>query len=132
MYAFLNIFFFIFHTSIVLLFIFGWMWKKTRLANLVLIVLTALSWVILGIWYGYGYCPCTDWHWQVRRELGIYDSQTSYLEFLFEELTGIDISRALVDKVAAVALVLILCLSVGLNIRDFRKRKSEKLPGDSE
>jgi hypothetical protein len=128
MYSFLNIFFFVFHSFIVLLFIFGWMWKKTRLANLILIVLTSLSWFFIGIWYGYGYCPCTDWHWHARRELGIYDSSTSYLEFLFEELTGLDVSRTLVDRVAAASLVVILCLSIALNIRDFKKRKGQIKP----
>ena len=24
----------------------------------------------LGAVYGWGYCPCTDWHWDVKRRLG--------------------------------------------------------------
>jgi hypothetical protein len=97
LYAALNIFFFAFHTCIVLFIVLGWIWKKTRLANLILIVLTAFSWFFLGIWYGFGYCPCTDWHWQVRRELGLYDTASSYLQFLIQKLTGMDVSRSLVD-----------------------------------
>jgi hypothetical protein len=121
--AFLNIFFFVFHTCIVLFIVFGWIWKKTRLANLILIVLTAFSWFFLGIWYGFGYCPCTDWHWQVRMKLGLYDSSTSYLEFLIEELTGLDVSRGLVDIFAVAFLVAAFCLSVVLNVRDLKKKK---------
>ena len=127
MYSFLNIFFFVFHSCVVLFIVFGWIWKKTRLANLILIGLTAFSWFFLGIWYGFGYCPCTDWHWQVRMKLGLYDTSTSYLEFLVEKITGLDVSRSLVDVFAVVFLVIAFCLSVVLNIRDFRQRKSKKI-----
>lgn len=128
MYAFLNIFFFVFHTCIILFNVFGWIWKKTRLANLILLFATAFSWFFLGIWYGFGYCPCTDWHWQVRMKLGLYDSSTSYLEFLVEQLTGLDVSRSLVDIFAVAFLAAAFCLSVVLNFRDFRqKRMKNKL-----
>ncbi len=129
MYAFLNIFFFVFHTCIVLFIVFGWIWKKTRLANLILIVSTAFSWFFLGIWYGFGYCPCTDWHWQVRMKLGLYDTSTSYLEFLVEKLTGLDVSRALVDIFAVALLVAAFCLSIVLNVHDFKKNKTKNKSG---
>jgi hypothetical protein len=129
MYEFLNIFFFVFHSCIVLFIVLGWIWKKTRLANLILILLTAISWFLLGIWYGFGYCPCTDWHWKVREKLGLYDTSTSYLEFLFEELTGLDVSRGLVDIFAVAFLAMAFCLSLVLNIRDLKKKKTEKNRG---
>jgi hypothetical protein len=58
-------------------------------------------------------------------KLGLYDSSTSYLEFLIEKLTGLDVSRALVDIFAVFFLVAALCLSVVLNVRDFRKKKTK-------
>lgn len=123
MYAFLNIFFFVFHTCVILFNVFGWIWKKTRLANLILLMATAFSWFFLGIWYGFGYCPCTDWHWQVRMKLNLYDTSTSYLEFLVEKLTGLDVSRSLVDIFAVAFLAAAFCLSVALNVRDFRQKR---------
>ncbi|UCE40643.1 MAG: DUF2784 domain-containing protein [Candidatus Aminicenantes bacterium] len=132
MYTFLNIFFFVFHSCIVLFIVFGWIWKKTRLANLLLIGLTAFSWFFLGIWYGFGYCPCTDWHWQVRMKLGLYDTSTSYLEFLVEELTGLDVSRGLVDIFAVSFLVVAFCMSIVLNIRDLKKKKTKKKSREKE
>jgi len=126
MYAFLNIFFFVFHTCIILFNLFGWIWKKTRLANLVLLSLTTFSWFFLGIWYGYGYCPSTDWHWQVRMKLGIYDMPSSYLEFLFETFTGLDVSRTLVDIFALIFLVAAFCASIVLNIRDWKRKRATK------
>jgi len=130
--AFLNIFFFVFHTCTILFIVFGWIWNKTRLANLILIVLTAFSWFFLGIWYGFGYCPCTDWHWQVRMKLGLYDSSTSYLEFLVEELTGLDVSRGLVDIFAVAFLVAALSLSIVLNVRDLKKKKTKNKSREKE
>lgn len=126
MYAFLNVFFFVFHTSIILFNLLGWIWKKTRLANLILLSLTAFSWFFLGIWYGFGYCPCTDWHWMVRMKLGLYDTSSSYLEFLFETFTGLDVSRGLVDVIAVVFLVGAFCISLVLNLRDWRKKKAAR------
>jgi len=132
MYAFLNIFFFVFHTCIILFNVFGWIWKKTRLANLILLFATAFSWFFLGMWYGFGYCPCTDWHWQVRMKLGLYDSSTSYLEFLVEQLTGLDVGRSLVDIFAVVFLAAAFCLSIVLNIRDFRQKRMKNKERISE
>ena len=126
MYAFLNIFFFVFHSSLVLFIVFGWIWKKTRLANLIVILSTAFSWFFLGIWYGFGYCPCTDWHWQVRMKLGLYDTSTSYLEFTVEKLTGWDVSRSVVDVFAVAFLFASLSVSILLNVRGYKKKKAEK------
>ena len=123
MYEFLNLFFFVFHTSIILFILFGWIWRKTRKANLALILLTAFSWFILGIWYGYGYCPCTDWHWNVRMKLGIYDMASSYVEFLIETFTGWDVSRKFVDVIALIFLVAAFLASITTNFRDWKKRK---------
>jgi len=96
------------------------------LANLVIILSTVFSWFFLGIWYGFGYCPCTDWHWQVRMKMGLYDTSTSYLEFLVEKLTGLNVDRAVVDVFAVVFLLAALSVSVLLNVRDIKMKKARK------
>jgi hypothetical protein len=121
MYAFLDKFFFVFHSFLILFILSGWAHKKTRRANLVVILLTAFSWFILGIWYGYGYCPSTDWHWQVRARLGISDMPTSYTKFLIESFTGWDVSQKAVDISTLILLVGVLAASLYTNIRDWRK-----------
>ncbi len=123
MYIFLDKFFFVFHSSLIIFNLFGWIWKKTRLANLVVLLSTAFSWFILGIWYGYGFCPSTEWHWQVRVKLGLYEMSSSYIEFLIESLTGLDVSRKFVDIFALVFLILALIASILTNVRDWRKKK---------
>jgi len=121
-YSGLNIFFFLFHSSIILFNLFGWIWRKTRRANLLLLLLTAFSWFFLGIWYGFGFCPCTEWHWQVRAKLGIYDNPHSYTKFLMDTFTGGDINAGLIDTIAIVFLILAFAASVVTNIYDWKNR----------
>ena len=123
MYAFLNTFFFVFHLTLIIFNLFGWIWKKTRLANLIVILLTAFSWTILGIWYGFGFCPCTDWHWQVREKLGYFDMPSSYTKFLIDSLTGLDVKETMVDTLAVTLLALALVASVFTNLRDWKKKR---------
>jgi hypothetical protein len=86
-------------------------------------LLTAFSWFVLGIWYGLGYCFCTDWHWTVRRHLGYSDETNSYVQFLTQKLTGINFSPQLVDNVTAAVFFISLILSLWLNIKDWKMKK---------
>jgi hypothetical protein len=123
---FLDIFFTVFHTVLVLFNLFGWIWKKTRVANLITLLLTAGSWVILGIFYGWGYCPLTDWHFSILRNLGYTDLPDSYLSFLFTRLTGLPIDQSLVDTVTLWGLIIALAISLYLNLRHWFKRTGRK------
>lgn len=121
MYALLNIFFLVFHTGLILFNLLGWIWKRTRKLNLVTLSLTAFSWFILGIWYGFGYCPSTHWHWLVRRELGYVDMPNSYINFLLYELTGLNMDAGVVDAGTVVLFFLALVISIYLNSQDMKK-----------
>lgn len=125
-YQLLNIFFFVFHTILMLFNCFGWALKKTRRWNLVTLLLTAASWFIVGIWYGWGYCFCTDWHWAVREKMGLYDQSNSYVHFLLLKLTGINFQKDLVDKITLIVFFVSLVLSSWLNIADYRKNRQIK------
>ena len=118
---FLDIFFTVFHTCVVLFNLFGWIWKKTRLLNLITLLLTAGSWLVLGFFYGFGYCPLTDWHFKVLDKLGYTDLPNSYLSFLFTRLTGLPIDQSLVDAVTLWGLIIALVISLYLNIRKWVK-----------
>lgn len=124
-YQFLNIFFFCFHSCLILFNTFGWIFKKTRKWNFATLLLTAFSWFFLGIWYGWGYCFCTDWHWRVREQLGYHDRSNSYIHFLALKLTGIRFDERLVDTVTATVFFVSLLGSASLNIRDWRKKKQQ-------
>jgi len=130
-YYFLNVFFFIFHTVLTLFNLFGWIWRKTRRWNLLTLSLTAFSWTVLGIWYGFGYCPCTDWHWKVRWELGYYDMPRSYLKFLVDSLTGLNVNAGLIDTLAIIFFSLAFLLSIILNIRGYLHSKNQSMTDHS-
>lgn len=130
LYNILDKFFFVFHSFIIVFSLFGWMWKKTRRINLVLLLLTGLSWSILGIWYGFGFCPCTEWHWQVRMKLGLYDMPNSYTKFLIDSITGWDVNANFVDILTLVLFLVALTASLWTNIRDPSARGGQKGPSD--
>ena len=118
-YQFLNIFFFVFHTAFTLFNVVGWIFKKTRKLHLVTMLLTAFSWFVLGIWLGWGYCFCTDWHWIVRRKLGYHDRSNSYIHFLILKLTGANLNEHLVEISTLVIFLICFILSAWLNTRDY-------------
>ena len=115
---FLDVFFTVFHTFVILFNLFGWIWKCTRKANLICILLTAGSWLILGIFYGLGYCPLTDWHFDVLERLGHTELPSSYISFLVNRLTGLHPDQGLVDAVTVWGLVVALAASVFMNFRN--------------
>ena len=111
-------FFLFFHTAWSLFNLTGWIFRKTRRVHIVTMGLTAASWFLLGIWYGWGYCPCTDWHWMIREAMGRPIDSLSYIHFLIRELTGINAPPDIVDY-TVLALFIICCIaSLAVNIRD--------------
>ena len=122
MYHFLDWFFVFFHAFVTLFNLLGWIWKKTRIANLCLLILTGLSWTVLGIWYGIGYCPLTDWHWQVLHKLGQNNLPNSYIKYLIDRLTGCNVDAGTTDTLVSVAFIFAILMSISLNIRDYRKK----------
>ena len=127
MYTFLDYFFIVFHGSWVLFNLIGWAWKKTRRLHLITIGLTILSWFGLGIFYGFGYCPCTDWHWRVKRILGETNLPNSYVKYYVDELTGLTWDPLLVDTAVLVLGLLAFFLSCWLNWQNHTFRRQARL-----
>lgn len=99
----------------------GWIWPLTRKFHLISVLLTAASWLLLGLWYGIGYCPITDWQWQVKAKLGEQDLPASFIKYYADKLSGRDVPATLVDLVTAGSFALAAGLSVYVN---FFRRKS--------
>ena len=122
-WKFLDIFFVIFHTSLIVLNLFGWIWIKTRKLNLVILGLTGASWLFLGLIIGApGYCPLTDWHFNVLIKQGKTGLPGSYVKYLADRLTGMDFSSSLIDIVTLYAFLAALGFSLFLNIRDYLRK----------
>lgn len=122
MLHFLHLFFLLFHLLLVLFNLTGWIWKRTRRAHLFVIGLTLASWTVLGFFYGFGYCPITDWHWQVLEKMGKANLPNSYLKYLLDLLTGLDWNAQLVDGLAVGGLAFALVASLWVNFGRVLKR----------
>lgn len=105
------------HFLIILFILFGWIPRKTRRVHLVMVLLTAFSWFFLGIWYGWGYCFWTDWHWKVQNKLGVQNLPDSYIKYLLDSITGLNLSTTLVDSATAVCFLLCALASLYVNFR---------------
>ncbi len=128
LYRILDIFFVVFHTSLTLFNLFGWIWKKTRLANLLTLSLTGGSWLFLGLIVGMlGYCPLTDWHFDILYKLGETDLPISYIKYLIDRFTGLNVNENVVGKATLYCFIAAMAISLFLNFRDFRKKKRNKV-----
>jgi hypothetical protein len=112
---FLDYFFIVFHSIVIIVNLFGWIWKKTRKINLILLTLTGLSWGVLGIFYGMGYCPLTDWHFNILHKLGEHGLPNSYIKYFLERLTGLTFEAALIDNLTLLFFIMALVASILVN-----------------
>lgn len=122
----LDLFFTIFHTAVMAVIVFGWIPRRTRRLALVLQGVTVFSWVGLGAFYGFGYCPLTDWHFRVLMELGERDLPRSYTAYLAERLTGYLPSEGVATFVTVGALGIALAASLALFWRDRKAGGDER------
>lgn len=118
--------FFAVHTLLIGFNMVGWAWRRTRTLHLVTFGLTAFSWIVLGAYYGWGYCLCTDWHFQIRRQLGYVDPESSYVQLLVGKLCGASLTRPSADLLAVSIFVAILVATTVVWIRDWRHRIQTK------
>ncbi len=102
----LDLFFLIFHTALMFFNMLGWIFRRLWKWHLFTLTLTLFSWFVLGYWYGWGYCFCTDWHWQVKRLLGESNLPNSYIVYLFHAWLNIDLSTEVANSIAIGGLLL--------------------------
>jgi hypothetical protein len=119
LYKSLDVFFLVFHTLLILFNLVGWIWRRTRRLNLITLLLTGMSWFILGIFFGIGYCPFTDWHFGVLAELGEHPDTPSYIDYLLQRLLNLHLSLELIDALTAGGYFAALAFSI---VFSFSKR----------
>ena len=120
MLRFLDILLTLTHFALIGFNLFGWIWARTRKAHLVTVAATAFSWFVLGIWFGWGYCPITDWQWKVKEKLGERNLPGSFIKYYADKLSGKDIDPKIVDTATLVIFLIVIILSLLLNF--FHKR----------
>lgn len=127
-YSILDWAFTLFHTVLIVFNLTGWIWKRTRKIHLFTISATLLSWTVLGLWYGWGYCPLTDWHWKILREAGYTGLPSSYIVFLLRRFFNFTLRPATADFITVFLAVVAFGLSVWKNTqkRSKKPRKTKK------
>lgn len=118
-----DIFLTLLHLAIIGFNLTGWIWPRTRRAHLILVLLTAASWLLLGIWYGLGYCPVTDWQWRIKAQLGERNLPNSFVTYYAEKVTHRHFSDALINTGTAGSFAAAALLSVYFNFFIRKKKK---------
>ena len=124
----LDYFYTILHLVIIGFNMLGWIPSTTRRIHFISVVLTAASWLILGIWYGLGYCPITDWQWQIKERLWEQNLPNSFIKYHVDMITASDFSSSLIDIITASGFAIAAVLSISLNFFKKRKRRFLQRP----
>ncbi|MFN2457986.1 MAG: DUF2784 domain-containing protein [Chitinophagaceae bacterium] len=118
----LDVLFTILHLAIIAFNLFGWIWPATRKAHFISIIATAASWFLLGIWFGMGYCPITDWQWDVKTKLGEQNLPASFIKYYADKIFNKNFSPSFINTITAVSFAVAALLSIVFNFL-VRKRK---------
>jgi len=113
------------HISLILFFILGWIYKRTRKVHYLLVIIITISWFVLGLFYGFGYCFLTDIHWRVKMLLNEENLPISFIKYVLDKMTGKDFNEVWVDYITLAVFVCVLIISTSLYIRDNRKKNKE-------
>ena len=115
MLLFLDILLTLVHLVLIGFNLFAWIIRRWRRAHLITVAATAGSWFVLGIWFGTGYCPITDWQWQVKEKLGESNLPASFVKYMADKLTGQDFEPAFIDGITLGTFVMAAILAVYFN-----------------
>ena len=132
MFKFLDILLTLTHFAIIGFNLFGWIWPKTRKAHLIVVAATAFSWFVLGIWFGWGYCPITEWQWNVKEKLGEINLPNSFIKYYADKVTGKNVNPSLVDTVTLVTFLLAIVLTIYFNFFKKKAKATQHHPRPTE
>ncbi len=113
----------VFHLGLTGFNIVGWIFSSTRRVHFWSMLITLLAWVLIGLYVGrIGYCPLTDWHWDIKRELGQTDLPGSFIKYYVDLWFGYDFDSLLIDWLTGIIGILAFLISVYLNFFRGRER----------
>lgn len=108
----------IFHLVIVFFLMFGWILRKTRPLHRIAVAVTSFLWVVVGAFVGkIGYCPVTDWHWQVKKLRGEEGLPVSYIDYQLQRI-GIHLPPENADMIVMAVFVAIVLITIFLFWRE--------------
>ena len=102
------------HVLLIIACLIGWIFPRTRKTHLILMGIVVGCWFLLGLQYGIGYCPLTDWHWQVKQKLGEGSLPNSFIKYLWDHIFTTPISPVAADMLTFGAFFISLILALYL------------------
>nr|WP_233164518.1 DUF2784 domain-containing protein [Pedobacter sp. ASV28] len=109
------------HLLIIGINLFAWIWPRMRRFHLWVVGITLFCWLFLGIWYGIGYCPVTEWQWQVKEQLGEHHLPNSFVKYHLDRITGQDIPDNIVDFITLGSFLLAIVCAIKVNFFSAQK-----------
>ena len=125
MLHFLDAFFTLLHVIIIAINLFGWIPPATRRFHFIFIIVTAFCWFILGIWFGMGYCPITDWQWRVKEQLGERNLPASFITYYINKISHSNFSDSFINLFTLIFFIAAALLSVYFNF--IKRRRAKKI-----
>lgn len=119
----LDIFFSILHLLVTGFNLLDWIPRATRRLHRWCVAITAFCWLAAGAWVGrIGYCPLTDWHWDVKRMRGETDLPASFISYIANRL-GFYPAPLHVDIAVGLAFAVIVMITIALWGRERREQR---------
>jgi hypothetical protein len=115
MLYFIDVLFTLLHIIIILFNLFGWIFPAARKAHFISIIITAFCWFVLGIWFGWGYCPLTDWQWHIKEQLGETNLPASFITWFANKTIGMRFSDTFINLITLLLFISAAIVSVYFN-----------------
>ena len=108
----LDISLYILHLAVTGFNLLGWIPRRVRRLHRWCVAITAFFWLGAGAWVGViGYCPLTDWHWQVKRMRGEDFLPNSFITYFLNQFSLYP-DPALVDTTVGLTFAAIVLITL--------------------
>ncbi|MCX8064270.1 MAG: DUF2784 domain-containing protein [Candidatus Hydrogenedentes bacterium] len=109
---FFDVFLTLIHILFIVFILVGWHFKGSRRIHFWSVVVVGVFWFICGFYYGFGYCPLTDYHWRIKEGLGEKDLPYSFIEYVVERLSGVDFNTDIINYVTLSIFLFVFVVSL--------------------
>lgn len=124
MNEFANLIYHVIHLAVIIInCVFGFIPGRCQRLFILTYTTTIVSWLGFGLQYGLGYCFLTDWHWQLKRDMGEHNLPPSYIHYISETWLNLDLSRGAIDMGVAMIFIALLLVYI-VNIKNVIISKS--------
>ncbi|MCA1901621.1 MAG: DUF2784 domain-containing protein [Candidatus Hydrogenedens sp.] len=112
------------HLIFIVFILFGWIPIKLRKVHYISMWIVFISWFLLGLYFGLGYCPLTDLHWKIKIKLNEVNLPYSFIKYILDRITKNDFDETMINYVTVVVFIFIFILSTYFFIKDKRSKKT--------